>query len=129
LSFSSGIIHIKVFFMSNELERVRGVGPIAAVNLNKAGVKTIEEVANSTIEELAWIKGIGIISAKKIIENANELLQLEKSIQKVLDSIKENFVKNCPKCFGAMKGKYIILGPNRRLKVRQCTVCKFYLPE
>jgi len=115
--------------MSNELERVRGVGPIAAVNLNKAGVKTIEEVANATTEELAWIKGIGIVSAKKIIENANELLQLEKSIQKVLDSIKENFVKNCPKCGGTMKSKYIILGPDRRLKAKQCTICKFYLPE
>lgn len=129
MSFLSVIIHIKVFFMSSELERVRGVGPIAATNLNKAGVKTIEEVAKSTTEELAWIKGIGIISAKKIIENANELLQLEKSIQKVLDSIKENFVKNCPKCGGAMKSKYIILGPDRRLKAKQCTVCKFYLPE
>ncbi|MBA7476784.1 hypothetical protein ES708_07980 [subsurface metagenome] len=115
--------------MSSELERVRGVGPIAAVNLNKAGVKTIEEIANSTTEELAWIKGFGIISAKKIIENANELLQLEKSIQKVLDSIKENFVKNCPKCGGFMKSKYIILGPERRLKAKQCTICKFYLPE
>ena len=115
--------------MSSELERVRGVGPIAAVNLNKAGVKTIEEIANSTTEELAWIKGFGIISAKKIIENANELLQLEKSIQNVLDSIKENFVKNCPKCGGVMKSKYIILGPDRRLKAKQCTICKFYLPE
>ena len=129
MSFSRGIIRIKVFIMSNELERVRGVGPIAAVNLNKAGVKTIEEVANSTTEELAWIKGFGIISAKKIIENANELLQLEKSIQNVLDSIKENFVKNCPKCGGDMKSKYIILGPDRRLKAKQCTICKFYLPE
>ncbi|NVM43292.1 MAG: helix-hairpin-helix domain-containing protein [Candidatus Lokiarchaeota archaeon] len=115
--------------MSNELERVSGIGPIAAINLNKAGVKTIEEIAEAKPEDLAWIKGIGIISAKKIIENANNLLKLEKNIQFVLNSIKENFVKNCPKCGGAMKNKYIILGPERRLKVIQCTVCKFYLPE
>ncbi len=115
--------------MSNELERVSGIGPVAATNLNKAGVKTIEEIAVAKPEDLAWIKGIGIISAKKIIENANDLLKLEKNIQLVLDSIKENFVKNCPKCGGAMKSKYIILGPERRLKAKQCTVCKFYLPE
>ena len=115
--------------MSNELERVSGIGPIAAINLNKAGVKTIEEIAEAKPEELAWIKGIGIISAKKIIENANNLLKLEKNIQFVLNSIKENFVKNCPKCGGAMKSKYIILGPERRLKAMQCTVCKFYLPD
>lgn len=115
--------------MLNELERVSGIGPIAATNLNKAGVKTIEEIAEAKPEELAWIKGIGIISAKKIIENAINLLKLEKNIQFVLNSIKENFVKNCPKCGGSMKSKYIILGPERRLKVNQCTVCKFYLPE
>ncbi len=115
--------------MSNELERVSGIGPIAATNLNKAGVKTIEEIAEAKPEELAWIKGIGIISAKKIIENANNLLKLEKNIQLVLNSIKESFVKNCPKCGGGMKNKYIILGPERRLKVKQCIVCKFYLPE
>ncbi|NHJ19505.1 MAG: hypothetical protein EAX91_01085 [Candidatus Lokiarchaeota archaeon] len=115
--------------MSNELERIRGIGPIAATNLNKAGVKTIEEIAIAKPEDLAWIKGIGIISAKRIIENANDLLKLEKNIQIVLDSIKENFVKSCPKCGGPMKSKYIILGPERRLKAKQCTVCKFYLPE
>ena len=115
--------------MSNELERVSGIGPIAAINLNKAGVRTIEEIAEAKPEDLAWIKGIGIISAKKIIENANNLLKLEKNIQFVLNSIKENFVKNCPKCGGAMKSKYIILGPERRLKAMQYTVCKFYLPD
>ncbi|MBY8986968.1 MAG: helix-hairpin-helix domain-containing protein [Candidatus Lokiarchaeota archaeon] len=115
--------------MSNELERVGGIGPVAAINLNKAGVKTIEEIAEAKPEDLAWIKGIGIISAKKIIENANDLLKLEKNIQIVLNSIKESFVKSCPKCGGSMKSKYIILGPERRLKAKQCTVCKFYLPE
>lgn len=115
--------------MSNELERIRGIGPIAAVNLNKAGVKSIEDIANAKPEELAWIKGIGLISATQIIESAHELLKLEKSIQQVLDSIKENFAKNCPKCGGVMQSKYIILGPDRRLKAKQCSLCKFYMPE
>ena len=112
-----------------ELTRVRGIGPNAAGNLVMAGVKSIKEIAGAKPEELAWIKGIGMVSAKKIIDAAIELLQLEESIQNVLDSIKENFVKRCPKCGGSMKDKFIILGPERRLKAKQCTVCKFYLPE
>jgi DNA repair protein RadC len=115
--------------MSDELERVRGIGPISADKLIKAGVKTIKQIAKSRPEELAWIRGIGIITAKKIIENAKELLNLEKNIQQVLDSIKENFVKLCPKCGASMKDKYIILGPERRLRAKQCTICKFYLPQ
>ena len=116
--------------MSNELQRIRGIGPASALNLVKAGVKTIQEIASAKPEELAWIKGIGIISADQIIENAKELLKLEKNLQKVLDAIKENFVRTCPKCgSGEMKTKYIILGPERRLKAKQCTVCKFYMPE
>jgi len=115
--------------MSTELERVRGIGPVASENLYKAGIKTIDDVATAKPEELAWIKGIGIVSAKKIIENANELINLEKNIQLVLESIKENFLQNCPKCGGKMASKYIILGPERRLKAKQCILCKFYLPE
>ena len=97
--------------MSNELERVSGIGPISSINLSKAGVKTIEDIASSKPEDLAWIKGIGIVSAKNIIENANDLLKLEKNIQFVLNSIKENFVNTCTKCSGTMKIKYIILVP------------------
>ncbi|MFX1315993.1 MAG: DUF4332 domain-containing protein [Promethearchaeota archaeon] len=114
--------------MMEELVRVRGIGPTAADRLVKAGIKSIEQIANSTPEELAWIKGIGMISANKIIVNANELINLEKGIQKVLDSIKENFAKNCPKCGGEMLKKLVILGPERRLRVNQCKLCKFYLP-
>jgi len=111
-----------------ELIRVRGIGPTAAERLINAGVKTIEEIAKSKPEELAWIKGIGIISASKIIENANKLLSLEKDLQKVLNSIKENFAKSCPKCGGDMTERLIILGPERRLRANQCALCKFYMP-
>ena len=78
--------------MTEELVRVRGIGPIAADRLLQAGVKTIDEISNSRPEELAWIKGIGLSSAKKIIENANEILKLEKGIEKVLNSIKQNII-------------------------------------
>ncbi|GAH13456.1 unnamed protein product [marine sediment metagenome] len=61
--------------MIEELVRVRGIGPTAAERLVNAGVKTIEEIAKSKPEQLAWIKGIGMLSANKIIENALELLK------------------------------------------------------
>ncbi len=114
--------------MMEELVRVRGIGLTAAERLVNAGIKSIEEIAKSKPEELAWIKGIGMISAGQIIQNANELLNLEKGIQKVLNSIKENFAKSCPKCGGDMKEKLIILGPERRLRANQCALCKFYMP-
>ena len=114
--------------MIEELVRVRGIGPTAAERLVKAGVKSIEEIAKSKPEQLAWIKGIGMISADNIIQNANELLNLEKGIQKVLNSIKENFAKSCPKCGGDMSERLIILGPEKRLRANQCAVCKFYMP-
>ena len=60
--------------MIEELIRVRGIGPTAAERLINAGIKSIEEIANSKAEELAWIKGIEMLSAKKIIENALELI-------------------------------------------------------
>ena len=114
--------------MIEELIRVRGIGPTAAERLINAGVKTVEEIAKSNPEQLAWIKGIGMISADKIIQNANELINLEKGIQKVLNSIKENFAKSCPKCGGELTEKFIILGPERRLRANQCALFKFYMP-
>ncbi|MFX1379851.1 MAG: DUF4332 domain-containing protein [Promethearchaeota archaeon] len=114
--------------MIDELIRVRGIGPTAAEKLVNAGVKTIEEIAKSKPEQLAWIKGIGMTSASKIIQNAKELINLEKGIQKVLNSIKENFAKSCPKCGGDLTERLIILGPERRLRASQCELCKFYMP-
>ncbi|MHA2397899.1 MAG: helix-hairpin-helix domain-containing protein [Promethearchaeota archaeon] len=115
--------------MIEELVRVRGIGSTAAERLTNAGIKSIDEIANSKPEELAWIKGIGMISALKIIENALELIKLEKGIQLVLNSIKENFSRSCPKCGGEMTERLIILGPERRLRANQCNLCKFYMPK
>ena len=114
--------------MIEELIRIRGIGPTAAERLMNAGVKSVEEIAHSKPEELAWIKGIGMVSANNIIQNAKELLNLEKGIQNVLNSIKENFAKSCPKCGGDMNERLIILGPERRLRANQCMLCKFYMP-
>ncbi len=115
--------------MLEELIRVRGIGPTAAERLLNAGIKSIEDIANSKTEELAWTKGIGMISAKRIIQNANELINLEKGIEKVLNSIKVNFSKSCPKCSANMIDRFIILSPTKRINVRQCVTCKFYMPK
>ena len=115
--------------MIEELVGVRGIGPTAAERLINAGIKSIDEIAKSKPKELAWIKGIGMVSAERIIENALELIKLEKGIQNVLNSIKDNFAKSCPKCGGDMREKLIILGPERRLRVNQCNICKFYMPK
>ncbi len=112
----------------NELLRVKGIGPKAAERLNKAGINSIEQLANARPEELAFVKGIGIVSAKKIKENAQYILNFERGLTIVLDKIRENFSKSCPKCGSDLKERYIIIDPTRRLHVSQCTVCKFYLP-
>ncbi|MFX0188643.1 MAG: helix-hairpin-helix domain-containing protein [Candidatus Hodarchaeota archaeon] len=115
--------------MSEELVRIWGIGAVAASRLFKAGISTIEQVANAKPAELAFVKGIGMTSAEKIIANAKHLMTLERGLTIVLNHIKANFVQHCPKCGGAMKDKYIILGPERRLSAYQCELCKFYLPR
>ena len=108
--------------------RVRGIGPVSASRLEDAGIKTIEDIAKSRPEHLAFVKGIGTTSAKQMIENAQHLMTLERGLTIVLDKIKENFSKSCPKCGGEMIKKYIILGPERRIQANQCKLCKFYMP-
>ena len=115
--------------MPEELIRIWGIGPVAASRLVKAGISTIDQVANAKPSELAFVKGIGIKSAEKMIANAKHLMTLERGLTIVLEHIKANFLRNCPKCGGNMEEKYIILGPERRLSAYQCGLCKFYLPR
>ena len=112
----------------NELLRVKGIGPKAAERLNKAEIKTIKQLADARPEELAFVKGIGIVSAKKIKENALYILNFERGLTIVLDKIRENFSKSCPKCGGELKEHYLIINTTRRMHVLQCKICKFYLP-
>ncbi|MHA1291573.1 MAG: helix-hairpin-helix domain-containing protein [Promethearchaeota archaeon] len=114
--------------MANDLMRVRGIGKAAALKLIKAGITTIDQIAKAKPQELAFVKGIGLISAKKIIDNAKHLIMLEKGLSIVLDKVKETFSKTCPKCGGLMQTKYIILSPEKRLHAKQCSLCKFYMP-
>lgn len=114
--------------MSDELVRIWGIGPVAASRLIKAGITTIDQLAAAQPTELAFVKGIGIPSAKKIIANAKHLMTLEKGLTIVLDHIKANFVQNCPKCGSGLEKRYIIINITNRIHVLQCSTCKFYLP-
>ncbi|MGV9197885.1 MAG: helix-hairpin-helix domain-containing protein [Promethearchaeia archaeon] len=115
--------------MAEDLRRIKGIGPVMADRLYEAGVKNIEQLAHSSIEELAFVNGIGKYSAKRIKKNAKHLLMLEKGLTIALDSIKKEFEKKCPKCGGNMESKFIIIGPEKRMNVNQCKICKFYLPK
>ncbi len=114
--------------MSDELSRVKGIGPKTAELFIEAGIISIKAISESTPEDLAEIKGVGVISANAIIRSAKQVINAEKGIEKVLDFIKDEFIHACPKCGGKMERKNIILGPERHLSVNQCKTCKFYLP-
>lgn len=118
-----------MYMSEEELVRVKGIGPVIALKLYKAGIKTVEELATAKPEDLAWIKGFGTASATRVIKNAQDLLNIEKGLQNVLDAIRDTFVRACPKCGGDMESKYVILGPQKRMGVYQCKLCKFYLPR
>jgi peptidylprolyl isomerase len=62
--------------MSLKLDDVKGLGK-KAENLKEAGIDSVEKLANSKVEDLVEIKGIGKTSAEKLIENAKELLGLD----------------------------------------------------
>ena len=66
--------------MTLKLDDVKGLGK-KAENLKEAGIDSVEKLANSKIEDLVDIKGIGKTSAQKLIESANELLSSEKSVE------------------------------------------------
>ncbi|MBY9007971.1 MAG: FKBP-type peptidyl-prolyl cis-trans isomerase [Candidatus Lokiarchaeota archaeon] len=66
--------------MSLKLEDVKGLGKKSNV-LKEAGIDSVEKLANSKIEDLIELNGIGQAIAEKIIENAKSMLN-EKSLDK-----------------------------------------------
>ena len=64
--------------MSLKLEDVKGLGKKIEI-LKETGIDSVEKLANSKIEELARLKGIGKATAEKFIDNAKELLQSSKN--------------------------------------------------
>ncbi|HJX04816.1 MAG TPA: helix-hairpin-helix domain-containing protein, partial [Thermoplasmata archaeon] len=56
-----------------ELLRIPGVGQSKAEILHEAGYRSLKDIRNARMEELASVKGIGEKLAMKIIESANSL--------------------------------------------------------
>ena len=61
--------------MSLKLEDVKGIVGKKAFFLRQAGIDSVEKLANSEVEDLLKIKGIGEATAKNFIDNAKELLK------------------------------------------------------
>jgi peptidylprolyl isomerase len=62
--------------MSLKLEDVKGLGK-KAEDLRKVGIDTVEKLANTKVDDLLKIKGIGKASADKFIISAKELINGE----------------------------------------------------
>ena len=56
------------------LRNVRGIGPTMEERLREGGITSVEQLAGSTVEQLAAIKGIGDKTAEKLIAAAKEAL-------------------------------------------------------
>lgn len=66
--------------MTLKLDDVKGLGK-KAENLKEAGIDSVEKLANSKIEDLVDIKGIGKTSAQKLIENAKDLISSDQAAE------------------------------------------------
>ncbi len=82
--------------MSLKLEDVKGLGK-KVENLKEAGIDSVEKLANTKIEDLLEIKGIGKTSAQKFIENAKSLIkkdqESEASIAKDGEKLEEKAIE------------------------------------
>ena|SRR5271157_1874692 len=67
-------------------------------------------------------------AAKKRARKARKPIPTPPPISQTLEEVKRQFMEKCPRCSSPMKNTFINLGPNQRLQVNQCKVCKFYLP-
>ncbi|MFT6909557.1 MAG: transcription termination factor NusA [Oleiphilaceae bacterium] len=60
--------------MTQSILHVRGIGPAMQVTLAKNGFKTIEDLANTTVELLIVIPGFSELKATQVINDARNLL-------------------------------------------------------
>jgi len=60
--------------MPTSLNLVKGIGPATAEKLAAADLKTAEDLATTTPEQLANVPGFGKLRAKQVIANARQLV-------------------------------------------------------
>ncbi|MFW9828879.1 MAG: helix-hairpin-helix domain-containing protein [Candidatus Thorarchaeota archaeon] len=68
-----GVEEIK---LDEDLTKLKGISPTHELKLTESGYNTIEKIAKSNPKTLAFIKGIGIESAKQFILSAREYLEI-----------------------------------------------------
>ncbi|KKM69223.1 hypothetical protein LCGC14_1453030 [marine sediment metagenome] len=61
--------------LRENLTIIKGIGSKNAEKLNKAGIFSIEQLSNLTVEELSKVDKIGLVSARKMIEGAKSHLE------------------------------------------------------
>ncbi len=60
--------------MTQSILDVRGIGPAMQVVLAKNGFKTIEDLANTSVEQLVVIPGFSELKATQVINDARNLV-------------------------------------------------------
>jgi len=88
------MVLLKDFDLYYELDDVPGIGYCDANNIKAAGFKSIKALANGTIDELIKIKGIGKVSAKKLIKKAKNFQCNTFNIYDKLYKYKKDYFSN-----------------------------------
>ena len=57
-----------------ELVEIKGVGPVLAAECAVAGFGSVEKIAGAKANELATVRGVGVVRAKSMISAAQSLL-------------------------------------------------------
>jgi peptidylprolyl isomerase len=94
--------------MTPKLEDVKGLGK-KVDTLKEAGIDSVEKLANSKLEDLIELKGIGKATAEKMVENAKELLGSPKGeSEEVIDEKEiEKEIKKLEEKKQKLKGKKV----------------------
>ena len=59
----------------NRLKDIPGVGPSVVKKLEKAGIKSLEDLFDMDVDDITTIEGIGIKTAENIVKNLKKLLE------------------------------------------------------
>ncbi len=70
----NGTVHVKTAVSSEDLERVKGIGPVFAARLQAAGVHTVGELAALNADQLAIILDIPESRAETVLVEAKRLI-------------------------------------------------------
>ena len=81
------------------------------------------------IFDLDWTPEINLDTITTKPSDTTNMNLLQETISQALTRLRETFERHCPKCGGEMKRSFVILGPQRRMMVYQCNLCRFYLPR